>query len=128
MGTICVYAASVYIGPDICGQVFSFRPIPDCVYPPAGDGVEGRDVRFLHCTLYEINAPEGVDVTTFPDGQQAVPDPDKVTDVEVTLAASAVLDRARYLPGYEVVRIVWDYWGRPHDSRPRPLGSVLDPE
>jgi hypothetical protein len=111
LGLICVYKADVRVGPNVWGEVYSFRPIPDCVYPATDRGIDGHGVEFSWCTRFVIQAPEGASFITRPEsGMESVTDPQR-PDGFVVLGPKVILDRARHdRGGFGLLRIYWRYW------------------
>ena len=125
MGLISVYKADVQVGPNVWGEVYSFRPIPDCVYPATDAGIDGHSVEFSWCTRFVIETPDQAAIVAYPpSGIEGIPDPER-PDGFITLGPRVVLDPARRDDGFKLIRIYWRYWRNersPTESR-RYVGS-----
>ena len=110
MGLINVYEANVLIGPNIMGEVYSFRPIPTCVYPAVDTGIDGHGVELSRCTRFVIETPDHLVMVTDPvSGMESLPDPER-PDEFITLGPRVVRDRALRGDAFRLVQIYWQYW------------------
>ncbi len=134
MGLINVYKADVQVGLNIQGEVWSFRPIPDCVYPAMDGGIEGHGVQVSWCTRFVIEVPDAYVLVANPEtGVDGVPDPER-PDGFILLGPRVIFDRAGRDPGFKLIQIYWRYWDNQavidrieKNSQRSPEGDCPDP-